>query len=534
MNIFKKKKMSLQMRMTILVSVVVLASISVTAYLIGSKAIEKSREFQAKKVMDIATTISHTKSVIDGLTGEEPTETIQLFTKQVQENTGVHYIVVMDNNHIRHSHTNPERVGEYFVGNDEDRAFSGESYTSSAQGTLGPSLRAFVPIYAEDKQVGVVSVGILSSEIQTAVLQSLKTSYLGVAIGLIIGLIGAILLAKQVKRTLLGLEPEQIAQLLHEREAVLESVREGIVAINENSEIIVANQAAIQIFNQAGLMKNPLGEQVGKYLPNAFLKEVFENGESIFDEELQVNGIDIVINQVPIIIENEIVGALATFRDKTELTSLVEQLSGAKAFAETLRMQTHEFMNKLHVITAMVHTKSYEELKKYTTHLSESYQREVGAVARIVKDPVIAGYLLSKLSEAREIGIKVDIYGNQPVPKLRNMQQMDYMITIFGNLFDNAIDAVQLQQDGLIEVTLNYENELLSMDIKDNGPGLVAEEFEGQGKKGQSTKGENRGYGLYLVKNALEKVGGELKTSSNIGEGAHFHVSIPYEGALDD
>lgn len=534
MRILNIKKFSLQTQLTVLVSVVVLVSLSITAYMIGSKAVKGSKEFQAEKVMDIATTISHTKLVIDGLSGDEPADAIQKFTKQVQEDTNVQYIVVMDKNHIRHSHPNPERVGQYFVGNDEDRAFNGERYTSLAQGTLGESLRAFVPIYAAGEQIGVVSVGILSETVQTAVLQSLRTSYIGVAIGLFVGLLGAILLAKQVKHTLFGLEPAQIAKLLHEREAVLESVREGIVAVNEKGEIIVANQAAIHLFYQAGLVKNPIGEQVENYLPGAYFKEVFQNGESKFDEEVKVNGIDIVMNQVPVVIQDEVVGALATFRDKSELTSLVEQLSGAKAFAETLRVQTHEFMNKLHVITAMVHTKSYDDLKEYTSHLSESYQKEVGAVSRLVKDPVIAGYLLSKLSEARELGVQVELIGDEPIPRLQNMEQMDNMITILGNLFDNAIDAVEQQQNALITITLDYKNKFLAIEIKDNGPGFMMEAFDEKELKGQSSKGENRGYGLYLVRKALKKLNGELKVSSIKGEGAKFHVFIPYEGALDD
>ena len=534
MRVLNIKKFSLQTKFTVLVSVVVLISLSITAYMIGSNAIKESKEFQAEKVMDIATTISHTKLVIDGLSGDEPADAIQKFTKQVQEDTNVQYIVVMDNNHIRHSHPNPERVGQYFVGDDEDRAFNGDRYTSLAQGTLGESLRAFVPIYATGEQIGVVSVGILSETVRTAVLQSLRTSYTGVAIGLFVGLLGAILLAKQVKRTLFGLEPAQIAKLLHEREAVLESVREGIVAVNEKGEIIVANQAAIHLFYQAGLVKNPIGEQVENYLPGAYFKEVFQNGESKFDEEVKVNGIDIVMNQVPVVIQDEVVGALATFRDKSELTSLVEQLSGAKAFAETLRVQTHEFMNKLHVITAMVHTKSYDELKKYTSHLSESYQKEVGAVSRLVKDPVIAGYLLSKLSEARELGVQVELIGDEPLPRLQNMEQMDSMITILGNLFDNAIDAVEQQQNALITITLDYRNKFLAIEIKDNGPGFMMEAFDEKELKGQSSKGENHGYGLYLVRKALKKLNGELEVFSIKGEGAKFHVFIPYEGALDD
>jgi CitB family two-component system sensor histidine kinase MalK len=533
---FSISKIRLQTKITILVCTVVLISISVTAYLIGSRAVENSRAFQENKVMDIATTISHTKLIKDGLTGAGPVEAIQSFTIEVQKNTSVQYIVVLNKDHIRQSHPVEERIGEYFVGGDEDRAYEGESYTSLAEGTLGESLRAFVPIYAENEIVGVVSVGILSKDIQAAVFQTLRTSYIGIGFGLLIGIVGAFLLARQVKRTLYGLEPEEIAKLLGERDAMLESVKEGIIAINDKGEIIVANQAASQLFHQAGLLENPIGRQVDDYLPAsaALLKQVLVTGEPSFNQEQKLNGIEIVVNRVPVILNGKIVGALATFRDKTELTSLVEQLSGAKAFADTLRTQTHEFMNKLHVITAMVHTKSYDELNEYTAYLSDAYQKEVGAVSRLIKDPVISGYLVNKLSKARDTGIHVELTGDKPLPGLKKIEHMDKIITILGNLFDNASEAVRDQENGQIEITVNYKDKHFYFDIHDNGPGIGAADFAKTSQIGLSTKGENRGYGLYLVNKALTELGGKLELSSENKTGTRFHVMIPYEGDTND
>lgn len=534
MEMFSGKKIRLQTKIMILVCTVVLVSVSVTAYLIGSKAVGNSRDFQANKVMDIARTISHSKLIKDGLSGNGPVEAIQSFTKEVQEDTNVQYIVVLNKEHIRQSHPVTDRIGENFVGGDEDRAFKGESYISSAKGTLGESLRAFVPIYDDDEFVGVVSVGILSENIQATVIQSLRTSYIGIGVGLLIGIVGAFLLARQVKRTLYGLEPDEIAKLLREREAMLESVKEGIIAVNDKAEIIVANQAASQLFRQAGLIENPIGKQVNAYLPTSQLQEVLQTGEPAFDQEQKLNGIDIVVNRVPVILNGEIVGALATFRDKTELASLVEQLSGAKAFAETLRVQTHEFMNKLHVMTAMVHTKSYDELKEYTTYLSDAYQKEVGAVSRLIKDPVISGYLVNKLSKSRESGIHIELTGANPLPRLKKIENMDRIITILGNLFDNASEAVRDQEYAHIDITINYRDKHLLFNIKDNGPGFSGNNFEETSMIGLSTKGENRGYGLYLINKSLNELGGTIEVSQDKGAGTQFQVKIPYEGETND
>ncbi|NYF23715.1 DcuS/MalK family sensor histidine kinase [Sporosarcina sp. JAI121] len=530
MSVFKRKKISLQTRLTLLVCTVVLVSLSVTGYLIGSTATENARNYQAEKVMDIASTISHSQLVIDSLSGVGSGQAIQSYTKSIQDDTNVEYIVVMNSEHIRQSHPIAERIGQYFVGNDEDRAFLGERYTSVAKGTLGESMRAFVPIRNGEQIIGVVSVGILLDNIQSTVLHSVRASYIGIGAGLLIGIIGAFFLARRVKQTLFGLEPREIANLLREREAMLESVREGVIGINDKEEIIVANQAAIHLFRRAGLLENPVGQQVQSYLPPSLLQDLLLNERLVYDQEQKLNGIDIIVNKVPVISNKHLVGALATFRDKSELTSLIEQLSGAKAYAETLRAQTHEFMNKLHVITAMIHTKSYEELKEYTTYLSDSYQNEGGSVFRLVKDPVIAGYLISKLHEFQKSGIQVELSGETPLPILKEIERMDKIITILGNLCDNAYEAVSLKENKRIHMTITYIDKQFHFSLLDNGSGLIVENDEALFKKGLSTKGEHRGYGLYLTKNALDELGGTLDVISIKGDGAQFHVKIPYEG----
>lgn len=533
MKTIKLKNLRLQTKLMLLVCLVVLISLMVTAYLIGSKAVADSKRYQENKVMDIAVTLSHSKLIQDSLTGEISPDVLQEYTQQVQYATDVQYIVVLNQEHIRLSHPNVERIGEVFVGGDENPAFEGASYTSLAKGTLGEALRAFVPIYAEEKLVGVVVVGILVADLQAVVLDSLNTSYIGIGFGLFIGSIAAFFLARQVKRTLYGLEPNEIAQLLYERDAVLQSVQEGIIAIDDEGIINVTNEAARQLFHQAGIIGEPIGQPIDYYLPTLQLKTILETGEISLNQAEKLNGIDVVINRVPIQGEHKTIGALATIRDKTEFMSLIEQLSGAKTFAETLRMQTHEFMNKLHVIGAMVHTKSYKELKEYTTYLSDIYHKEVGTVSRFIKDPIIAGFLINKLSKSHEQGVSVEFDGGTPLPKLKKMEEMDKIMTIIGNLFENAVEAVRHQEDASIEMNIDYQESYLLFTIRDNGPGFQKNVFQEASTIGLSTKGAHRGYGLYIVQKALDELHGQMEVVTK-ETGTIFFVKIPYEGDLDD
>ncbi|GAB3043616.1 DcuS/MalK family sensor histidine kinase [Virgibacillus ainsalahensis] len=525
-----RKPIRLQTRIILLIIGVLSVALAVTSLLIASETADSTRENEREKVMNIASTVSQSQLVTEKLTDPDNSGEIQSYTKAVQEDTDVDYIVVMDNQHIRRSHPVEKRIGEYFVGNDEDRAFGGERYTSIAEGTLGKSMRAFIPVWNENKQVGVVAVGILLDNVNESVFRSQAMVYTGTAAGLIIGAIGAFFLSGRVKRTLHGLEPQEIGQLLQERDAMLASVREGIIAINKQNEIVVANNNAMDLFDRAELSKNPVGQQLESYLPNSDLKQVLLDQNIEYDQELSLNGINIVVNTRPIIVNNHMAGTIATFRDKSELTSLVEQLTEARTYADTLRAQTHEFMNKLHVISAMVHTESYKELEKYIDHLSDNYHSEIGAVSRLVKDPVLAGYIHNKLSQFRENGVDIEVNGDRQLPVLGNTEKVQAIITMIGNLMDNANDAVAHQLDRCVLITINHINKQFHFTIQDNGPGLTPFEKETIFNKGLSTKGSNRGYGLFLTKKALDELGGTLEVYSEKGEGTVFDVIIPYEG----
>ncbi|WP_077329013.1 DcuS/MalK family sensor histidine kinase [Virgibacillus siamensis] len=530
-RIFQNKKpIKLQTRIILLIFGVLIVALAVTSFMIASETADRTRKNQKEKVMNIASTVSHSKLVINKLTNPNHSRDIQSYTEAVQKDTDVDYIVVMDNNHKRRSHPIEARIGKSFVGNDEDRAFRGERYTSIAEGTLGKSMRAFIPVWNGNRQVGVVAVGLLLDNVEESVFRSQVIVYTGTAAGLIIGTIGAVFLSGRVKRTLHGLEPQEIGQLLQERDAMLASVREGIIAINEHDKIVVANEVAMDLFHRAGLSENPVGQQLSAFLPNSDLKRVLLERAAEYDQELSLNGIDIIVNIKPIIVNDHMAGTIATFRDRSELTSLVEQLTEARTYADTLRAQTHEFMNRLHVMSAMVHTESYSELEKFIDQISNHYHKEIGEISRLVKDPVLAGYIHNKLSQFRENGVDVEINGDRQLPQLGNTHQIHAIITLIGNLMDNANDAVAHNNERHVFITINYINKQFHFTIQDNGPGLTQVEKESIFEQGLSTKGKNRGYGLYLAKKALDELGGTFEINTQKGEGTVFDIIIPYKG----
>lgn len=219
-------------------------------------------------------------------------------------------------------------------------------------------------------------------------------------------------------------------------------MREGIIAIDQEGKITLVNRAAIKLFKRAGLEENPMGKNIEAYLPETRLTRIIKSGETDLDQEQNLNGVTILVNRVPVVVENEPVGAVATFRDKTEVQLLAEQLTGVRNYADALRAQAHEFMNKLHVILGLVRTEQYDTLANYVSETVNHRKTEMGFVTKKIQDPVLAGFLIGKLSFARESGASLSFDCVSKLPMPADSEITHELITIIGNLFDNAMEAI--------------------------------------------------------------------------------------------
>jgi two-component system, CitB family, sensor histidine kinase MalK len=525
----KKGRLSLQAVIILFVCIVVTVALLITDLLISKKVAADAEESQAEKARNIARIVAKSPLVIDGLSGKRDDKDIQPFANEIKSVTNVSFVVVMDMKGTRKSHPDMNKLGKRFIGGDEGPVLKGEEYISTSKGSLGPSLRSFTPIRDEDgKQIGAVAVGISLANVEKAVKESKTGIYIGTLAGILIGVLGAIMLARYIKKILLGLEPFAIAKLLEERSAMLQSVREGIVAVDQEANITLVNKAAVKLFQRAGLNDDPLGINVEEYMQTTRLGRVLKTGKAELDEEQTLNGMIILVNQVPVIVGNKTVGAIATFRDKTEMQVLAEQLTGVRLYAEALRAQAHEFMNKLHVILGMIHLGYYDKLIEYINETVDHRKNEISFITEKIKDPVLAGFLIGKLSFARESGVKLNVVCDQPLPPPANSDLIHEIITIVGNLVDNAIEDMANCSVKKIDLAFDYGEDILTIEVKDTGAGMSEELQNSIFEEGFSTKGENRGLGLYLISQAIEKLEGELILSSRPGKGTVFVVYLPY------
>jgi len=521
----------LRARITLLVATVLALVLVVTGVSVNWKIEQETRENLTQRLVLLSRATADSDAVIRGLLGRSPATEVQTYAERLRVDTQVDYITVMDLSGIRLSHPNPAQIGARFAGGDGAEVFQGRSYVSEARGTLGLSLRAFTPVWepGTGRQIGAVAVGILVTGLDHTVLSVRKRVGLGVLIGFAAGMLGAMYVAGRIKRILLGMEPQEISTMLQQRNAMLHSVREGIIGVNRDLVVTLVNEEALRLFALAGSQGELVGRNVEEVLPSSRLRGVVESGMAEYDQEGDILGLPILTNRVPVFVEGRISGAVATFRDKTQVNLLAEQLTGVRFYADALRAQTHEFMNKLHVILGLVRLEEYERLNTFITGVAGRYDDEVGFVVQRIKDPVVAGFLLARFASAREQNILMHLASESSLPPGADETLSHDLITVLGNLLENAVEAIGAGAHREIEVSLRPEGNRLHLSVVDSGPGLPEELLAQAFSRGFSTKGENRGFGLWQAARTVEARGGQLLGTNLEEGGAAFRATLVLE-----
>lgn len=482
------------------------------------------------KALTLAETVASIPQIQNAFYQPEPWKIIQPIVEDIRHKTGAEFIVVGNKEGIRYSHPVPERIGKEMVGGDNGPVLQGQSIISEAVGTLGPSLRGKTPIFDYNENViGIVSVGFLIEDIEAAAVEYRNKIILLGSISLLIGMIGAILISKGVKKAILGLEPEEIGALYQEKKAIFQSIREGILAINANGQITMANQTAVKILGLSDT-EDITGRYILDVLPTSRLLGIINSGVSEFDHEVLIGENVVIANRVPILDNKRVIGAVASFRYKSELFRLTEELSQVKRYAEALRAQTHEYSNKLYMISGLIQLESYQEAIEVITRESDVHHHLIHFIMKEVPDPMIGGLLIGKYNRAKELKVELEIHRESSFRDVPSTIDRDSLVTIIGNLIENALEAVLSPQviDKKVIVFLTDLGDDLIIEIEDTGIGISNETSEKIFEIGFSTKSTgNRGFGLTLVQQAIRHLGGYLTFQSQPFKGTLFTVAIP-------
>ena len=516
-------------RMLLLMFLLLGALVSITWLMVSMLVSSILEEYIGRNALNVSKTVSLTTVVHEGLKNKNSTQ-IQLYAESVRKATGARFVVVGDHEGRRYSHPVPERIGKLMVGGDNPRALErGEAYVSKAVGTLGPSMRGKVPIFANSgKVIGVVSVGYLQETVESVTEGYLQRVLLWVFGLFLFGGIGTWLIARNVKQSIFGLEPVEIARLFRERNAILDSIREGVVAINDKGQVTMLDHEAAKILKIPP--ESGIGTSIESILPQTRMLEVLKSGEEQFDQEMIIGGIEVIVNRVPIWQNGRVAGVVSSFRRKDEIDRMAQELTQIQEYSEVLRTQTHEYSNKLHTLAGLIQLGSHQEALDLIGRETSGYQELLGTLAETVPEPLLSAIILGKYNRAQELRINFQLDPESRMIDIPKKINREKIVTILGNLLENALEAAQENTSGKRTVLLSmtdFGNDLI-FEVEDSGPGIEDESVDLSLQHGFTTKsGTGRGIGLSLVHENLKYLGGHLTVVHSSLGGMRFTIYIP-------
>ena len=350
------------------------------------------------------------------------------------------------------------------------------------------------------------------------------------AIAGLIGVAGSLLIARRVKRQTLGLEPAEITALVEQREAMLHGVREGVVGVDGNGRVAFANDEAIALL---GLADPVRGRPVADLDVGPEVRAALGGDAAGRDVIAAVGSRLLVLNAQPVRVRSRRTGWVTTMRDRTELLSLEQELAAAQAGTDTLRAQVHEFRNRLHAIAGMAELGRVDQVSEFVHAVMSDLDGRIGQVSAQVEDPAIASLLVAKASRADELGINLTLteeshLGAQPAALSADL------VTVVGNLVDNAFDAVSA--GGRVEVELTEADGRIVIEVADTGGGISDEDLARVFELGWTTKdgadAGSHGFGLALTRMACRRHGGSVSVGHR--EGAVLRAELLTDPLADE
>ncbi|MEU6129116.1 sensor histidine kinase [Saccharopolyspora sp. NPDC047091] len=515
---------SLAARLFVL-QVVVVAVVVLSGVALGYLAAEqRTEEAAADEVAAVAHTLAVDPGVLAAAIGADPPRILQPRAERVRAATGVGFITIMDPSGMRYTHPNPDLIGKRFVGN-IGAAQHGRPLTETYEGTLGPSVRVVVPVLDESGRVrALVSVGI-TVRVLTAELSGQLLVLAGVgAVALLFGGAGGYLVSRRLRRHTHGLTPAELSRMYEYHDAILHAVREGLLLVAPSGAVTLCNDgAAVLLGVDQEVAERARFADLGFPEP---LVEALAEREPVRDEVHVTEDRVLLVNVSAVRSGDRDLGSVVTLRDHTELQALTGELDSMRGFSESLRSQAHESANRLHAVVSLIELGRVEEAVAFATAELELAQQLTDRVVEAVGEPVLAAVLLGKSAEARERGVEVVLSEDSAVDDraLGRVGSRD-LVTILGNLIDNAVEATFEVPAPRVEVSIRSGAEELSIVVSDNGPGVdpavAGQVFE----RGWSTKRPGRGLGLALVGRSARRYGGSVRVGA--GPGGRFEVRIP-------
>ncbi|MFF7241635.1 ATP-binding protein [Streptomyces collinus] len=484
----------------------------------------------------VARSIADSPTVGTAIHTPDPSRELQPYAMRVMRDTGVDFVTIMNPSGIRWTHPDEKQIGRHFIGR-IDPARHGRTFTETYTGTLGASVRAVTPVEENGRVIGMVSAGIKVEAI-SARARGQVTALLGVAGGaLLLGAVGTYVINARLRRHTHGMNAAELSRMHDYHQAALHAVREGLLMLDGQFRVALINDGG-RVLLGVGDEVDVIGRSVAELGLPAPLTGALLSSEPRVDEVHLTASRVLAVNTSPVS-GGERRGTVVTLRDVTELQSLMGELDSERGFTQALRSQAHEAANRLHTVVSLIELGRADEAVGFATAELELAQALTDQVVAAVSEPVLAALLLGKTAQANERGVELVV---SPDSRLDDgllpaeLSARD-LVTVLGNLIDNAVDAAQGSAGARVTVTAYASGSELVLRVSDTGPGVDPAHADLVFQRGFSTKPAGpggRGLGLALVRQAVTRLDGTLTVAESAADGeggAVFEVRLPLPAA---
>ena len=438
-------------------------------------------------------------------------------------------ISVVTKESTRLYHSNEELIGTVYDGTIPDfKEKSRDYYTTTDNGPSGTQRRAYAAIYDEEgNYAGFVMAIMLMKNIKNETIQIILTFILITIIAILIELFVSAELSDKIKKSLLGYEPDVFTSMFRMRDNILESLDEGIVAVDKVGKVQFINKSAVEMLTTDGKEDSFIGKYVSN-LSNTIpalnplcASETSRSVSSAYD--------NILIDTIPIKENDSVTGTVGILHDRKEYTKLMEDLTGTRYLVDSMRANNHDFTNKLHVILGLIQMEMYDEATSYIQNITMVQRETISKVMNCINEPAIAALLIGKIARASELNVKFVLREGCYYSSADISLPSEVLVTVIGNLIENAFESMNdMNYDGQKELLFGMYSKpgALLITADDTGSGISDSNIGRIFENGFSTKGSGRGTGLYQVKNLIEAAGGKINVESQEGIGTSFTVSF--------
>ena len=449
----------------------------------------------------------------------------------------VDVISIVNKNNQRFYHTNHSLIGTQYDGKQPD--FSPVEKTFYIVNTNGPSgaqRRAYSALYSETGEyLGFIMVIILTEHVNENITQIITTYAILAVVAIIIELFITSRISKSIKNSLLGYEPDTISAMYLVRDNILESLKEGVIAVDKNGNILFTNNSAVKMLDKSSTATEFIGKNIEQIKNGNVIKTVLNGSEKEFGIQGQrMDGTDVIIDRIPIKHEEDPIDTICILHDRAEYTKLMEDLAGTRYLVDSMRANNHDFTNKLHVILGLIQMEMYDQATSYIENITMVQRASISKIMNCISEPALAALLIGKTARAAELNVKFTLRDGSHFSNTDMHIPTEVLITVIGNLIENAFESMNAKEPNpsnpneLIIGLFSKEDSIL-ITVDDTGLGISEENKQRIFENGFSTKGENRGTGLYQVKTMVENLGGLITVDSQENVGTSFFVYFSKE-----